>query len=87
MTDAPDMIWTAPTKSRCFVGFPEPSLNYCVPYRLSTLPRPEDAKRIAELEAALAKMQRSRDRYREEWERAKARESILSEAAAERSRQ
>ena len=53
MTDAPDMIWTAPTKSRCLVGFPEPSLNYSVPYRRADLPRPEDAQRIAELEAAL----------------------------------
>jgi hypothetical protein len=52
MTDAPDMIWTAPTKSRCLVGFPEPSLNFSVPYRRADLSDEKSAARIAELEAA-----------------------------------
>ena len=80
MTDAPDMIWT----SKCGRALVTDQTRWAddVPYRRADLPRPEDAARIAELEAALAKMRRSRDRYREEWERAKARECILSEGAA-----
>ena len=37
--DAPERIWTAPTKGECHVGFASPSMNYTIEWVLGTQAR------------------------------------------------
>ena len=63
MTD-PDMIWIDyPAANRAFCAYDEPpqtdTQHSRTPYRCADLPRPEDAQRIAELEAEIAALRAS----------------------------